>query len=67
MIIIRRVVNRNQYTNHLTAQFGFYDWLGRKGGDVLEWQINNFEKRRPEYYSVQERCFPVEGELKMVR
>ncbi len=51
MIVVRRVKHRNQYTNHLTAQFGFYDWVGRKGGDVLEWQINNFQKRNPQYYN----------------
>ena len=31
------------------ADFGFYDWVGRKGGDILEWQINNFDKKNPRY------------------
>ena len=31
------------------AQFGFYDWVGRKSGDFLEWHINNFDKKTPRY------------------
>ena len=31
------------------ADFGFYDWVGRKSGDFLEWHVNNFDKKNPRY------------------
>lgn len=50
-------LNYYQYQPHVPmfsmAQFGLYDWVGKKGGDFLEWHVNSFQKKNPKYYSDQ--------------